>query len=71
MSWFWLLCLTVALGGLVRHRELRAVLGDLRLHVFGVRVRARRPQPAPDSDPPLDSVHDRLAPPRVLTRPGP
>jgi hypothetical protein len=45
MSLFWLLCVSLVVGGLVFSREVRAALGDLRLQFFGVRVRVTRPRP--------------------------
>ncbi len=71
MSLFWLLCLSLVLGGLAFRREVRTALGDLRLQLFGVRVRVRRwPVPVPP-DRPCNPPHDFLPPPRVITRVGP
>jgi hypothetical protein len=70
MSLFWLLCLSLVLGGLIFRREVRAALGDLWLAFFGVRVRVSRPRRPARLDRPRSPPHDFLPPPRVLTRPG-
>jgi hypothetical protein len=71
MSLFWLLCLSLVLGGLVFRREVRAALDDLRLTFFGVRVRVSRPRLPTPPDRPRKAPHDSLPPPRVITRAGP
>ena len=38
MIWFWLLCVSLVLGGLALRRPLRAAAEGLRLALFGVRV---------------------------------
>jgi hypothetical protein len=73
MILFWCLCVSLVLGGLALRREVRAALEDLRLHLFGVRVRVRRvptgPAPRRRASPP--SRHDFCPPPRVVGRAGP
>src|SRR5262249_39200127 len=53
MTLFWLLCVSLVLGGLAHRRELRSALQDLWLHWFGVRVRVPHPArlPAPAAAP--------------------
>jgi hypothetical protein len=70
MSLFGLLCLCLVLGGLAFRREVRAVLGDLRLRLFGVRVRVVRSGPPAAAEHPRNSPPGFLPPPRVRTRPG-
>jgi hypothetical protein len=68
----WLLCVTLVLAALVARRELRALIQDWKLRLFGVRVRVRHPAQLPVSARPVvrPFLH-RLPPPRVDTRPGP
>jgi hypothetical protein len=72
MILFWLLCVSLVLGGLAFRRELLTILDGLWLHVFGVPVRARTSRPALracTTAPPRR--HDPLPPPRVSFRAGP
>ena len=72
MTLFWLLCLSLALFGLAFRHHLRGALGNLWLHLFGVRVRAPRPQTRPGAVRPAAPLrHDFWPPPRVDTRAGP
>jgi hypothetical protein len=73
MTLFWLLCVSLVLGGLAFRHPLRGALDDLWLYWFGVRVRAVRPQ-GPPPDPGRSAVppsrHDFLPPPRGINRAG-
>jgi hypothetical protein len=71
MILFWFLCVCLLLVGLALCTEVRAALGDLWLHCFGVRVRVRRLNRQTGSVAPRSPPHDRLPPPRVITRSGP
>ena len=73
MTLFWLLCVSLVLVGLFFRRELRKALREVRLHLFGVRVRARRldPQarlPRFGDAPPCENLLPSF---RVVTRAGP
>lgn len=70
MTLLWLLCVSLVLGGFLHRREVRAFLEDLRLGLFGVRVRVRK-RPAVGRPVAGTSRHDFLPPPRVVTRAGP
>lgn len=67
MFFVWFLCVSLLVGAWAARREVRAVLEDGKLALFGVRVRpARRPSAVR----PLASPSPvRLPPPRVGTRP--
>ena len=53
MILFWCLCVSLFLIGLALRRQAWAALDDLRLHLFGVRVRApRSPHPSERRLPP-------------------
>ena len=74
MILFWLLCVSLVLGGLAFRREVRTTLDGLWLRLFGapVRVRTHTPRPtlrACSTAPPRR--HDLLPPPRVSFRAGP
>jgi len=72
MILFWLLCVCLVLVGLAFRREATALLRELRLQVFGTRVRVpsplRLPYPPRSTAPP--PAQNLLPPPRVVTRPG-
>ncbi len=72
MTLFWLLCVSLVLGGLAFRRQVREALDGLWLRLFGVpvRVRARRPVPHARSTAP-PGQHNLLPPPRVSSRAGP
>jgi hypothetical protein len=71
MTLFWLLCVCLVLGGLAVRPEARTALGNLRLHLFGVRVRASRPRQGPAQPACPLWRHDFLPPPRGIPRAGP
>jgi hypothetical protein len=72
MYLFWLLCVTLVLGGLFVRREVSAALTGLMLLLTGARVRIRRPRRSvvPQRCVTSPSRANRLPPPRVQTRPG-
>jgi hypothetical protein len=68
MTLFCLLCVCLLLVGLAACPEIRARIGDLWLHWFGVRQPVPCSPRRPVSVPPRSPPHHRLPPPRVLTR---
>jgi hypothetical protein len=73
MILFWCLCAWLVFVALLARRQVRAALEELRLHLFGVRVRVRvskaLPTPhRPGHDP---SWKDSWPAHRVVTRAGP
>ena len=71
MILFWLLCVCLLLVGLAAFPDIRSGVADLWLHWFGVRQRVPRASERPIPVPPRSPPHDRLPPPRVITRAGP
>ena len=80
MTLFCFLFVCLLLVGLAACPEVRVAVSDLWLHWFGVRQRVWRgyrdpfPQPRSKAVDPLKKcspLHDRLPPPRVITRAGP
>jgi hypothetical protein len=71
MILFWLLCVSLLLGGLLLRRHVGGVLSDLWLHWFGARVRVRR-TPRAEGPQPRNAHPLASRPPlRVVTRAGP
>src|SRR5262249_14966915 len=73
MILFWCLCACLVFGGLLARRPVRTALEELRLHLFGVRVRVPREQslPAPHRPGPNPSGGEYWPAHRVVTRAGP
>jgi hypothetical protein len=67
MTLFWLLCVSLVLGGLAHRREIRAAVHELWLQWFGVRVRVARPE-RPSALSPRTPRQGSLPTPQVATR---
>jgi hypothetical protein len=73
MTLFWLLCVILVLGGWAVRPERQVFWEDVRLRLFGVRVRVPSPRRPPriDRHAAPSPRHDFLPPPQVGTRSGP
>jgi hypothetical protein len=68
MILLWTLCVCLVLGWLAVGRSVAEAVGELRLLLFGQRVRVPR-RPAPGRHAALSSPRIGWPPPRVRTRP--